>query len=148
MISLRNVKKFCKNYTEIENYDKAIADTENVWHCHHRWETNDPERLVSKQELIDAEKYYNVPAFDLIFMLPKDHLRLHQLGKDKGFHLGMLGKTPWNKGKKCTEISNRMKGNKNGLGNKGQKGKHWYNNGIISICDYTCPEGFIKGRLL
>ena len=27
------------------------------------------------------------------------------------------------------------------------KGRHWYNNGFITISDFVCPEGFVKGRL-
>lgn len=27
------------------------------------------------------------------------------------------------------------------------KGRHWYNNGIISINAFECPEGFVPGRL-
>ena len=27
------------------------------------------------------------------------------------------------------------------------KGKHWYNNGIIEIYDFECPDSFVKGRL-
>ena len=27
------------------------------------------------------------------------------------------------------------------------KGKHWYNNGIISVHVKECPEGFVPGRL-
>ena len=31
---------------------------------------------------------------------------------------------------------------------KGQnKGKHWYNDGKINMRAYTCPEGFVKGKL-
>ena len=25
----------CADYTKIENYDKAIADKEQMWDCHH-----------------------------------------------------------------------------------------------------------------
>ena len=33
------VKYFCKDdITKIENYELAMADTEEVWHCHHRLE--------------------------------------------------------------------------------------------------------------
>lgn len=30
---------------------------------------------------------------------------------------------------------------------KGSKGMHWYNNGVINKCAYTCPDGFVKGRM-
>ena len=40
MISLGRVKQYCKNYTEIENYDKAIADKTEMWACHHRMENS------------------------------------------------------------------------------------------------------------
>ena len=33
---------YCRgDISKIENYDKAIADTKTVWHCHHRLETHD-----------------------------------------------------------------------------------------------------------
>ena len=39
MINEHNAKKFCKeDISKIENYDKAIADTTQVWDCHHRTE--------------------------------------------------------------------------------------------------------------
>lgn len=33
------------------------------------------------------------------------------------------------------------------LGNKGSLGKHWFNNGIVSIQAFTCPDGYVKGRV-
>lgn len=27
------------------------------------------------------------------------------------------------------------------------KGRHWYNNGEITISAFDCPDGFVKGRL-
>ena len=27
------------------------------------------------------------------------------------------------------------------------KGRHWYNNGIVTVGAYECPEGFVPGRL-
>ena len=32
-------------------------------------------------------------------------------------------------------------------GTHSTKGKHWYNNGIINTSAFTCPEGFVPGRL-
>lgn len=31
---------------------------------------------------------------------------------------------------------------------KANDGRHYYNNGEVNVFTYTCPEGFIKGRLL
>ena len=79
MINEYYAKKFCKeDISKIKNYDKAIADTTQVWHCHHMTETwwN-----CSKQELIDNECYYNRKACELIFLTPTEHSKLHNKGK-------------------------------------------------------------------
>ena len=79
MINESRVKKYCKEeLSKIENYDKAIADTTQVWHCHHMTETwwN-----CSKKELIENECYYNRKACELIFLTPTEHSKLHNKGK-------------------------------------------------------------------
>lgn len=39
MINEDKVENFCcEDFSLIENYDKAVADKEQVWHCHHRLE--------------------------------------------------------------------------------------------------------------
>ena len=77
MISKRSAKAFCKDdISLIENYDKAISDTTQLWHCHHRRET-----IFSRKDLIEIGEYYNRPACELIFLTPTDHHRLHNLGK-------------------------------------------------------------------
>ena len=79
MINEKKAKIFCKeDISKIKNYDKAIADTTQVWHCHHMTETwwN-----CSKQELIDNECYYNRKACELIFLTPAEHHKLHNKGK-------------------------------------------------------------------
>ena len=73
-----NVRKFCcEDIRNIENYDKAIADSDRVWHCHHRlevfwWFVSSAEDL-KKQGL-----YYDRPARELIFLTSNDHMKLHQ----------------------------------------------------------------------
>lgn len=79
MINERQARKFCKEaLSKIKNYEKAIADTTQVWDCHHMTETwwN-----CSKQELIDNECYYNRKACELIFLTKAEHRRLHNKGK-------------------------------------------------------------------
>lgn len=79
MINEKYAKKFCKeDISKIKNYDKAIADTTQTWHCHHMTETwwN-----CSKQDLIDNECYYGRKACELIFLTPEEHRRMHNKGK-------------------------------------------------------------------
>lgn len=79
MIDRYRAKKFCKeDLSKIENYDKAISDDTQTWHCHHRTEIwwN-----CSKQDLIDNECYYGRKACELIFLTPAEHKSLHSKGK-------------------------------------------------------------------
>ena len=103
MINLKNVKKFCKDdISLIENYDKAIADKTQVWHCHHRRET-----IFSKSDLIEIGEYYNRPACELIFLTKSQHTILHNLGKPSG----MKGKHHSEESRK--KMSEANKGDKN-----------------------------------
>lgn len=87
MISEQELKKYCcEVISKIENYDKAIADTTQVWQCHHRLETHNSDgerRLVdiSSVELIALGMYYDRPTEELIFLTGAEHRRLHQKGK-------------------------------------------------------------------
>ena len=79
MINESRVKKYCKEEpSKIENYDKAVADTTQIWDLHHRTEIwwN-----CTAQELIDNECYYNRKACELIFLTHAEHTRLHNKGK-------------------------------------------------------------------
>ena len=84
MISLRKSKDFCKSYTKIENYETAINDTTQTWHCHHRLETHfsdgtprpkNAQLLASELEALDM--YYDRPPEELIYLSTFDHLSLH-----------------------------------------------------------------------
>lgn len=75
MINVEQVKRYCSDdIANIENYDNAVADTENVWHCHHRKETDE---LIPRKELIRMDLYYNRPSDELIFLTQHQHLSLH-----------------------------------------------------------------------
>ena len=78
MINEYYAKLFCKeDISKIKNYDKAIADTTQTWHCHHMTETwwN-----CTRKELIENECYYHRKACELIFLTPEEHKRLHMKG--------------------------------------------------------------------
>lgn len=81
MISKMAIKYCCDDISNIENYDKAIADKEHIWHCHHRFETNCPLLLMSKEELQEQDLYYNRPADELIFLTKNEHHRLHAISR-------------------------------------------------------------------
>ena len=73
----KNIKKICKDYKQIENYQKAIRDKTRVWHCHHKLEIHE-DYLNSKDDLIAMGLYYNRPPEELIFLTPEEHGSLHQ----------------------------------------------------------------------
>lgn len=78
MIELIKAKQYCKDdVAKIENYDKAMNDTTQTWHCHHRLEIFDGERSRSARYLIMCNMYYNRPADELIFLTPSEHQRIH-----------------------------------------------------------------------
>lgn len=84
MISEKWAKIFCSEPIElIENYDKAIADKTQTWHCHHIWETM---LGYSKEELIEMNEYYGIPACNLIFLTPAEHHRIHSIGNMNPFY--------------------------------------------------------------
>ena len=165
-------EKYCKDYKNIENYDKAAADDFKGWHCHHRLETHTPDgerRAVDipQAELKSSGMYYNRPASELIFLTTREHNAFK-----KGKPGPSKGKPAWNKGKKgiyseetIKRMSEAKKGRQLRLGCKhseettkklseAKKGKnnpafgmHWYHNDVENIRAKECPEGFIPGRL-
>lgn len=81
MLRVENAIAYCcEDISLIENYDKAIADVTQTWHCHHRLEIQGDITLTVK-ELKLRRLYYNRPASELIFLTSKEHVRLHRLGK-------------------------------------------------------------------
>ena len=168
--------RYCKDYTNIENYEKALADNFKGWHCHHRLETHNSDgerRLVdiSYKELIALGMYYSRPAEELIFLTTREH-NAFKKGKTcsaetrRKMGEAKKGKPTWSKGKKfseehkkrMSESAKKRWANEKALGyhhttearNKigaTHKGTHWYNDGKINKRCYECPDGFVPGRL-
>ena len=81
---LSQLRMFCKEFTKIENYEKAVADTTQKWECHHRLEfTINGEVAHSKDELKRLGMYYHRPYFELIFLTAKEHRFLHLSTRDR-----------------------------------------------------------------
>ena len=77
MISETKAKRYCKDdISLIENYEQAINDNTQKWHCHHRRES-----VYTKKGLIEIGEYYHRPAIELIFLTNSEHMKLHNIGK-------------------------------------------------------------------
>lgn len=73
------LKRYCSEPVEnIENYDKAVADKEQMWECHHRAEIL-PCGVFTPKQLQKHGLYWNRPARELIFLPHGEHRRLHNL---------------------------------------------------------------------
>lgn len=126
---------YCKNYQDIENYEKALADDFKGWCCHHRLETHNSDgkrRLVdiTAEELVSLGQYYNISSDELIFLTRSEHRSLHKHSEETK--------------KKIAEAMKKQRFGKNNP----VYGRHWYNNGKENKYCYECPSGFTPGRLL
>ena len=95
-------KRYCKDYENIENYEKAKADNFKGWDCHHRLETHTPDGKrrdvdIPQKELIALGMYYHRPSEELIFLTTREH-NAFKKGKYAGENNPMYGKPAWNKG--------------------------------------------------
>ena len=76
MISEARARKYCKeDISLIENYEIAVNDQTQIWHCHHRRET-----IYTREGLIEIGEYYHRPACELIFLTKTEHNKIHKTG--------------------------------------------------------------------
>ena len=143
-------ERYCKDYENIENYEKAKTDNFKNWDCHHRLETHNSDgerRLVdiTRDELLALGMYYGRPAEELIFLTTSEHNTLHHKGKlISEEHKKKLREA--NKGKKLSEET-KKKLREAKKGNTYTKGTRWFNNGKINTMAKECPPGFVPGQL-
>lgn len=173
-----HIRQFCSEpLDKIENWDKAIAEQELIWDCHHRKElTEDGKPFMTKQELIENGLYWKRPASELIMLTHAEHASLHSkaLEKAKKMHEAWKGKhhnekakqkiseskkgccfseearqkmSDAHKGRKYSEKTRCKMSNSHKGKNTWTKGTHWYNNGKVCIKCKECPPGFVAGRL-
>lgn len=125
MIGKKHVGEFCReDLSLIENYDKAIADTKNMWDCHHRLEIQG-DKILSRKDLIIMGLYYNRPASELIFLKTSDHRRLHIKNKKPSFSKIKRIHYNWFKKKRILSEETRRKMSESKKGCKNSMyGKH------------------------
>ena len=73
MINLRTARQYCKNYTQIENYEEAINDSTETWICHHILG-----EILSSEQLKKHDFYYDVPPCMLKFVTKNEHSKIHR----------------------------------------------------------------------
>lgn len=127
------VKKYCEDYTKIENYDEALSSPLR-YDLHHRHEISENK---SASDLIDENLYYHRPPEELIFLEHGEHMRLHNLNSSeetrqkisealKGEKSYMYGKPSHWKGKHPSEETRKKMSD----AKKGKpcpwRGKHWH----------------------
>ncbi len=136
----KHITRYCKNYTNIENYDLAVAD-ESVWICHHKLEA-----FFTMLELKKIGRYYDVPARELVFC--KDE-KEHQKWPHKG-HIEKIDKfdhellkhhgNQWNKDRHWSKEQKEKY-------SETVKNRIWWTNGAINKYSILSPgPEFRPGR--
>ena len=130
MINERHVSAFCnEDISNIENYEQAINDKTQMWDCHHRLEIQGQFRN-STALLKKCGLYYNVPAWQLIFLTHSEHSKLHYRGEMNP----MFGKHH------SAEVRKKM--------SEKRIGQKFWNNSASNKRSKECPgEGWVRGRL-
>lgn len=168
------VTRFCNTDIKyIENYDKANADTENLWCIHHRLETHNSDgekrvKQITAKEMIELDMYYNRPPAELVFMTISEHQKLHKKGagykhsEEQKRHISESVKRYYQlhqrviPEKVVQKMANSLRERYKTEEGKAQARSHseimskkrWYNNGIISVMVEECPVGFVAGRIM
>ena len=129
---------FCKgDITKIENYEKAVADTTQVWQCHHRLEILPfSNKEISHKKLIEMGLYYNQEPEALILLTEKEYKSLHLTNRNKNRTNKGLSYKDRESYKTYKERAEKFRGRKA------------FNNGIKNTFAYECPEGFVPGLLI
>lgn len=132
MINEIQAHKYCRDdISKIENYEEAVKDDKIIWVIHHRLElTLDHEPGLTVTQLKMHDMYYHRPYYELIFLSPSEHIRLHNSVRvhneetrrriseaNKGKHNPMCGKPSPMKGKHLSvearrKLSESRKGKK------------------------------------
>jgi len=153
----RKLRKVCRNYEQVENYEKAVAD-EEIWDLHHRREIDENK---SSQQLKDEGRYYNLDPSELIFLTHAEHTKLHNENAlsetrkklseaNSGENNPMFGKQHREDSRK--KMSEAKKGRVFPKISKASvernSGRFWWNNGTYNKFSKECPgEDFVRGRL-
>jgi hypothetical protein len=117
--NIKFLEKYCKEYTQIENYAEAVKSPLK-YDLHHRLEISE---MQSASDLKFLHLYYHRPPEELIFLEHGEHVRLHNMNMSTDTR---------------QRISESQKGDKNPMFGKhlsaetkqkisdARKGRHWH----------------------
>lgn len=74
--SKSRLKRFCRNYTEVENYQEALSSPDR-WDLHHRMEIQPDGVLLSTEWMKEHNIYYDLDPCMMIFLPHSVHQRMH-----------------------------------------------------------------------
>ena len=117
MICYETIVDYCCEDISLIENYDIAVNSSEKYDCHHRLEIQN-DIILSVKELKERGLYYKRPSNELIFLTHVEHCRIH--------------------GKLRHPVERHTPGN---------KGKHYFNNGIIEMFALECPEGFTRGRL-
>lgn len=136
------LKKYCKDYTKIENYEEALKSPLR-YDLHHRLEISENK---SRKDLIVENLYYDRPPEELVFLDHGEHSRLHNLNSSeetrkkmsdaqKGDKNPMFGKhLSAETRKKIAEANKHRSEETIKKLSEARKGKHWHLENGRRIC--------------
>ena len=152
---VHHFEKYCKDYENIENYEKALADNFIGWECHHKRGAN-----ITQKELIALGQYYNISSDELVFLTTAEHNQFHHIGRhhteESKKRIGAASKGRRHTEEARKKMSDAAKGKHKTKEHKkkiaeavriNSMGRHWYNNGKENKFCYECPEGFVPGMI-
>lgn len=161
MINEKQARKYCReDITLIENYAEAVADKSRTWICHHR--NAEPFTGFCAADLKKMNMYLQRPASELKFVTRREHRSIHNKGNGNpmyGKHLKDVYKPDVYERMKQLRSSAFTKLNKSRIGiplnevhkqkiSRNSAGRMWFTNGVVNKFARTCPEGFVKGRIM
>lgn len=105
----KRISYICNDYENIENYEQAVADKENMWICHHRLELDENgHRLNTVKQLKDKDMYYHRPSEELIFLTAEEHWKIHMNDEQKK-RLSKHQKKLWKNADKLRDVKAKAK---------------------------------------
>ena len=136
-----NIDELSKLYEEVKkDLRQAMKDNKYFMGKHHSAESRKKmsEALKGKQSSFKG-KHHNEESRKKMSEQHKG-----QIPWNKGATGIFASEKHWNYGKHLSdETKKKISASKKGR----HLGKHWYNNGVVSVLTRECPDGFVKGRI-